>query len=29
MDGTPEPYELLLIEKAAGREPGELIKKFV
>lgn len=27
--GTPEPYELILIEKATGRETGELIKKFV
>lgn len=27
--GTPEPYELILIEKATERETGELIKKFV
>lgn len=27
--GTPEPFELILIEKATGRKPGELIKKFV
>ncbi|MCW8310164.1 hypothetical protein K7A41_02885 [Sphingobacterium sp. InxBP1] len=27
--GSPEPYELILIEKATGRETGELMKKFV
>ncbi|MGE8430738.1 MAG: hypothetical protein ACN6O7_22880, partial [Sphingobacterium sp.] len=27
--GSPEPYELILIEKATGRKTGELIKKFV
>lgn len=27
--GAPEPYELILIEKATGRETGELMKKFV
>lgn len=27
--GAPEPYELLLIEKATGRQPGELMKKYI
>lgn len=27
--GAPEPYEFLLIEKAVGKEPGELMKVYV
>ncbi|MNK09300.1 hypothetical protein D3C87_272580 [compost metagenome] len=27
--GTPEPYELILIEKATGRKPGELMEKYI
>lgn len=27
--GAPEPYEALLIEKAAGKEPGEIIRAYV
>jgi hypothetical protein len=27
--GAPEPYELLLIEKATGRQPGELMEKYI
>lgn len=27
--GAPEPYEFLLIEKAVGKEPGEMMKGYV
>ncbi|MBC9795861.1 hypothetical protein [Sinomicrobium weinanense] len=27
--GAPEPYEFLLIEKAVGKEPGEMMKAYV
>lgn len=27
--GAPEPFELLLIEKATGRKPGELMEKYI
>ncbi|QMV68741.1 hypothetical protein HS960_14245 [Sphingobacterium paramultivorum] len=27
--GAPEPFELLLIEKATGRKTGELIEKYI
>jgi len=27
--GAPEPYEFLLIEKAVGKEPGEMMKDYV
>jgi transcriptional regulator with XRE-family HTH domain len=27
--GAPEPFELLLIEKATGRKPGELMGKYI
>lgn len=27
--GSPEPYELILIEKATGKKMGELIEKYV
>ncbi|NGM65428.1 hypothetical protein [Sphingobacterium sp. SGR-19] len=26
---APEPYEMLLIEKAIGKNPGELMKEYV
>ncbi|MBC9797819.1 hypothetical protein IBL28_17745 [Sinomicrobium sp. FJxs] len=27
--GAPEPYEFLIIEKAVGKEPGEMMKVCV
>ncbi|WP_206363306.1 hypothetical protein [Sinomicrobium pectinilyticum] len=27
--GAPEPYEFLLIEKAVGKEPGEMMKAYI
>ncbi|GGG79906.1 hypothetical protein GCM10007415_10280 [Parapedobacter pyrenivorans] len=27
--GAPEPYEFLLIEKAVGKLPGEMMKDYV
>ncbi len=27
--GAPEPYEFLLIEKAVGKKPGEMMKDYV
>lgn len=28
-NGAPDPYELLLIEKAAGKKPGEMMKDYI
>lgn len=27
--GAPEPYEVFLIEKAVGKEPGEMMGEYV
>lgn len=27
--GAPEPYEALLIEKAVGKNPGEMMKDYI
>ncbi|MNI24451.1 hypothetical protein D3C73_780720 [compost metagenome] len=27
--GAPEPYEFLLIEKAVGKQPGEMMRDYI